>query len=781
MVIFVCAFNELIKMDDKPLRLVITYFVLCSVYICVTFAGDLKGGVNPYDMQIDEQVELLRDQDAGVRSGAAESLGYLRAYNAADALERALKDPSAKVRRDVVLSLGWCGGRDQVGSLLNSLDDGDWTVRQGAWVALTNITGMEFLFDGLAPKAKRQSQAKEWRVWWASVQPGIIPDDAKKLLHPKSNMSKSQPGQWYIERGLRATGALGGEGAARQIVEVLRPYKKQTGKTFPQKSMVQAGLRSLGRLGGEQSVEVLTEFLANPYWARYAADALGDIGGRQACEALLKAYPDYARNIKGADPRLFPKDDRPGLDPSDRMYETAYAIALALSRMPDSFDQELLGRLGDITPLLMANLPSDFDGIMIYELQSYQEIYAHLIELSGQRDLISETAFQVLGVSDGGLKTKAEQSLIKLAKTSPGDVPAAATWLPVICRHKQHVPKLIKLLKHQNGWVRINAAKTLMFMNEQSAADPLMEILTASKPEAEYGYNGKFFFKQPQFGYAEYNDTPPRWRQAYVRAIGALGGKQCVPVLVELLNDDRNVLEVQYAAAESLDEIGTSAAVEALQTAEVEHPFHSIKMFAREALWRRGMRKSVVSAESVKPLPDIVPDAQSYPVYPAAVVFIKGDNVMPNNFQIDIWRTTYSTTDSGPTYRLGENLCVLRPAGPNGKVTQLTHFKDGFVADCEVSWDGTRIIFAHRGGDTDPWWHIYEIGADGSDMRQLTFGPYHDVQPAYMADDRIIFSSSRIGVRDEYHGYPATGLTVMNGDGTYGNERRRHGYSLHRV
>jgi len=139
---------------------------------------------------------------------------------------------------------------------------------------------------------------------------------------------------------------------------------------------------------------------------------------------------------------------------------------------------------------------------------------------------------------------------------------------------------------------------------------------------------------------------------------------------------------------------------------------------------------------------------------------------MPNNFQIDIWRTTYSTTDSGPTYRLGNNLYVLSPANSKGKVTQLTHFKDGYVADCEVSWNGKKIIFAHRGGDNDPWWHIYEIGADGSGLRQLTDGPYHDVQPAYMGDGRIIFSSSRIGVRDEYHGYPATGLTVMNSDGT---------------
>lgn len=131
---------------------------------------------------------------------------------------------------------------------------------------------------------------------------------------------------------------------------------------------------------------------------------------------------------------------------------------------------------------------------------------------------------------------------------------------------------------------------------------------------------------------------------------------------------------------------------------------------------------------------------------------------MPNDFQIDIWRQTYSTTDSGPTCRLGRNLCVLSPVARDGKVTPLTHFTDGYVADCEVSWDGRRVLFARRGGDADPWWHLFEVNADGTELKQLTDGPYHDVQPAYLPDGRIVFASSRTGLRDEYHGYPATGL-----------------------
>ena len=80
------------------------------------------------------------------------------------------------------------------------------------------------------------------------------------------------------------------------------------------------------------------------------------------------------------------------------------------------------------------------------------------------------------------------------------------------------------------------------------------------------------------------------------------------------------------------------------------------------------------------------------------------------------------------------------------------------------------MAFARR-GERDPWWHFCEIalpvgGGRPGRARQLTFGPYHDVQPAYLPDGRIVFSTSRIGTRDEYHGYPCTGLAVMNADGS---------------
>ena len=56
------------------------------------------------------------------------------------------------------------------------------------------------------------------------------------------------------------------------------------------------------------------------------------------------------------------------------------------------------------------------------------------------------------------------------------------------------------------------------------------------------------------------------------------------------------------------------------------------------------------------------------------------------------------------------------------------------------------------------------MNADGSGLRQLTSGRYHDVQPNYLPDGRLVFCTSRVGARDAYHGYRILGrghLTVI--------------------
>ncbi len=69
--------------------------------------------------------------------------------------------------------------------------------------------------------------------------------------------------------------------------------------------------------------------------------------------------------------------------------------------------------------------------------------------------------------------------------------------------------------------------------------------------------------------------------------------------------------------------------------------------------------------------------------------------------------------------------------------------KEGIIRDPEVSFDGKKIVFSMR-NNKDDFYHIYEIDADGSNLRQLTFAAYvSDIDPLYVPDGSIVFSSSR--------------------------------------
>jgi len=246
-----------------------------------------------------------------------------------------------------------------------------------------------------------------------------------------------------------------------------------------------------------------------------------------------------------------------------------------------------------------------------------------------------------------------------------------------------------------------------------------------------------------------------------------LGDPRCIPILVRYLNNDRNAIEIQHAAAHALKHLASPEAMEAIQRAETSHPLHNVRLVAREALETHGVKPLTPSSKpQLAPVQPVeIPTGR-----PEAIAFIKGPIKTPNTWFFSATRQAYNQTDEGPVYRVGYNIYKLEPVSPDGKLTQLTHFpeggQDGYVGDIRVSYDGKKILFCRQAGKKDPWWHVYEMNADGSGLRQITSGPYHDVQPNYLPDGRIVFCTSRLGGRDEYHGYLSTGLAVMNADGS---------------
>jgi len=92
------------------------------------------------------------------------------------------------------------------------------------------------------------------------------------------------------------------------------------------------------------------------------------------------------------------------------------------------------------------------------------------------------------------------------------------------------------------------------------------------------------------------------------------------------------------------------------------------------------------------------------------------------------------------TYGPGGRLYRLNLA--TGRLRTLLDDPKGGVRDPQVHYDGRRIVFAYRKGDS-PHYHLYTINADGTGLAQLTDGPWDDIEPACLPDGRIMFVSSR--------------------------------------
>ena len=66
----------------------------------------------------------------------------------------------------------------------------------------------------------------------------------------------------------------------------------------------------------------------------------------------------------------------------------------------------------------------------------------------------------------------------------------------------------------------------------------------------------------------------------------------------------------------------------------------------------------------------------------------------------------------------------------------------GAVRDPCVHYDGRQIVFSYRPGNEQRY-HLFTINSDGTGLKQLTFGEYDDIEPAWLPDGDIIFVSGR--------------------------------------
>lgn len=83
------------------------------------------------------------------------------------------------------------------------------------------------------------------------------------------------------------------------------------------------------------------------------------------------------------------------------------------------------------------------------------------------------------------------------------------------------------------------------------------------------------------------------------------------------------------------------------------------------------------------------------------------------------------------------------PSAEEVNITALVTKGEGDVSDPEVSYDGTKIIFSMRPSIQDHW-QLWEYSiAENSLYPILQSNEFDDVDPAYLPDGRIVFSSNR--------------------------------------
>jgi len=92
------------------------------------------------------------------------------------------------------------------------------------------------------------------------------------------------------------------------------------------------------------------------------------------------------------------------------------------------------------------------------------------------------------------------------------------------------------------------------------------------------------------------------------------------------------------------------------------------------------------------------------------------------------------------TYRPGGKLGRLHLE--TGAVTWLVDDPAGGVRDPVLHYDGETILFSWRKRDGEHF-HLYTIRTDGTDLMQLTDGPFDDFEPCWLPDGGIAFVSTR--------------------------------------
>ncbi len=118
----------------------------------------------------------------------------------------------------------------------------------------------------------------------------------------------------------------------------------------------------------------------------------------------------------------------------------------------------------------------------------------------------------------------------------------------------------------------------------------------------------------------------------------------------------------------------------------------------------------------------------------------------------------YTTGGAAPA-----SICVVDPSKPNAPSRVIFHDPDMRLWWMNLSYDAKTIFFSGKKGEH---WHVYEIGIDGKNLRQITSGDHDNISPVLLPGGDIMFVSTRMKTRVMCQTQPSGRLFVAKRDGS---------------
>ena len=116
-------------------------------------------------------------------------------------------------------------------------------------------------------------------------------------------------------------------------------------------------------------------------------------------------------------------------------------------------------------------------------------------------------------------------------------------------------------------------------------------------------------------------------------------------------------------------------------------------------------------------------------------------------------------------FKAGGGLYVFDVHNLQDEPLELVSSPTGQILDCDLSYDGKIALFSWRRRQ-DEGYHLWTVGTDGTRLKRITDGLWHDYNACWLPDGGIAFLSSRLP-QFAYCWHAPVGVVYrMNADGT---------------